>query len=49
MDYEQINHGSETTPPLLTNHDGGDLDNPDAMSRIAYGHIYIGRDPLANN
>ena len=39
MDDEQIDHGPETTPPLVANHDGGDIDNPDAMSGIAYGRI----------
>ena len=39
MDDEQINHGPETTPLLVTNHDGGDVDNPDAMSGIACRHI----------
>ena len=39
MDNERINHGPETTPPLVENHGGGDIDNPDTMSRIVYGRI----------
>ena len=34
MDNERIDHGPETIPPLVANHGGGDIDNPDAMSRI---------------
>ena len=39
MDDERINHGPETTPPLVENHGGGDIDNPDTMSGIVYGRI----------
>ena len=39
MDNERIDYGPETTPPLVANYDGGDIDNPDAMSGIAYGQI----------
>ena len=39
MDNERIDHGPETTQPLVANHDGGDIDNPDVMNGIAYGHI----------
>ena len=39
MDNKLIDHGPETTPPLVVNHDGGDIDNPDAMSGIFYGRI----------
>ena len=39
MDDERIDHGPEITPPLVANHGGGDIGNPDAMSRIAYGRI----------
>ena len=36
MDNEQINHGRETPPPLVANHDEGDIDNPDVVGGIAY-------------
>ena len=39
VDDEQIDHGPETTPPLVENHGGGDIDNPDTMSGIVYGRI----------
>ena len=36
---ERIDHGPETIPPLVVNHDGSAIDNPDGMNRIAYEHI----------
>jgi len=39
MDDERIDHGPETTPPLVANHGGGDIGNLDAMSGIVYGRI----------
>ena len=39
MDNEQINHGQETPSPIVANHGGDDIDNPDAMGRVAYGRI----------
>ena len=39
MDDKQIDHGPETTPPLVANHGGGDIGNPDVMSGIVYGRI----------
>ena len=39
MDDERIGHGPETTPPLVANHGGGDVDNPDTMGRIVYRRI----------
>ena len=39
MDDERIDHGPEATALLVANHDGGDIDNLDTMSGIAYGHI----------
>ena len=39
VDNERIDHGPETTTPLVANHGDGDVDNPDAMSGIVYGYI----------
>ena len=39
MDDELIDDGLETTPPLVANHGGGDIGNPDAMIGIVYGRI----------
>ena len=52
MDDGRIGHGPETTPPVVANHGGGDIDNPDAMSGIAYGRINwkgSGGDSLETN
>ena len=40
MDDEQIDHGSETPPPLVANPDGDNIDGTAAMGEIAYGHIH---------
>ena len=50
-DDERIDHGRVTPPPLVANHDGGGIDNPDAMGGIAYGCIdwkETGGDKLEN-
>ena len=39
MDDERTGHGPETAPPLVANHGGGDIDNPDEMSGIVYRRI----------
>ena len=41
MDDELIDHGPETTLPLVANHEGGDIDNQNAMSGIAYRRINL--------
>ena len=39
MDDEWIDHSQETPPPVVANHGGDDIDNPDAMGGMAYGRI----------
>ena len=39
MDDERIDHGQETPPPVGTNHGGDDIDNLDAMGKMAYRRI----------
>ena len=39
MDNEQIDHDQETPPPVVANHGGDDIDNPDTMGRMAYRRI----------